>query len=281
MLARYLDLPNQHLETVMSHDFSKHPVLTNFSEMKKICDPLKKLNISYFAYVEFDNEKNFRVLGNNHPEFFNVYFEKEYFAVDIHTVNSALLGNVVVWDCLSRGGKTLAMNDDAMQLGVRHTFTIIENNFNKTSYFHFSIDHENEFINQFYLANIPLLKSFIKYFQNEINNSSHLNKVHDFKINLKENADCFTMANDPLLTFDKAGFLSLIQAKDSPINILTKREMECLKVCSQGKTAKEVAYVLGISSRTVEKHLIAAKQKFAANTKSQLISHFLNYSIQA
>jgi DNA-binding CsgD family transcriptional regulator len=49
---------------------------------------------------------------------------------------------------------------------------------------------------------------------------------------------------------------------------LTKREWDCVKLGMSGKTAKEVARELRISSRTVEVHLSQARRKF--NTKNRM-----------
>ncbi|NRB10251.1 MAG: PAS domain-containing protein [Rickettsiaceae bacterium] len=56
----------------------------------------------------------------------------------------------------------------------------------------------------------------------------------------------------------------------SPLS-LSRRQQECLSLLIRGKTAKEIAYVLGISFRTVEIHLQITKHKLGCNSKSQLI----------
>ena len=44
-------------------------------------------------------------------------------------------------------------------------------------------------------------------------------------------------------------------------NFLTKRQMEVLKYTAYGYTIKEIAYILNISHKTVEKHLTNTKLK--------------------
>ena len=51
---------------------------------------------------------------------------------------------------------------------------------------------------------------------------------------------------------------------------LTKRELECVCWMRQGKTAEEVAIILGISKRTVEQHITSMKKKFGCTTLFQL-----------
>lgn len=52
---------------------------------------------------------------------------------------------------------------------------------------------------------------------------------------------------------------------------LTHRELDCLRLLIRGYTAKEIAYALGISFRTVETHLENLKSKTGIAHKSKLI----------
>ena len=53
--------------------------------------------------------------------------------------------------------------------------------------------------------------------------------------------------------------------------VLTKREWDCVKLSLKGKSAKEVARVLGISHRTVEVYLSNAKRKFNSKNIMELL----------
>ncbi len=57
--------------------------------------------------------------------------------------------------------------------------------------------------------------------------------------------------------------------------ILTKREYECLLHLSRGKTMKETAQKLQISSRTIESYLASARKKTGFIPRSKLIDTFL------
>ncbi len=52
---------------------------------------------------------------------------------------------------------------------------------------------------------------------------------------------------------------------------LTERQLEIARLLGQGMRAKEVAYALGLSTRTVESHKYAAMQKFDVATVMDLI----------
>ena len=67
---------------------------------------------------------------------------------------------------------------------------------------------------------------------------------------------------------------------ENPLNFkLTKRENTCLFYMVRGKTAKEIAGLLFISKRTVEKHIEHIKNKFNCTTKSQLIEKVIENKI--
>lgn len=58
------------------------------------------------------------------------------------------------------------------------------------------------------------------------------------------------------------------------IALLSKREKECVSFLSKGYTDKQIAKQLGISPRTVETHLSAAKHKLSIATRAELITAF-------
>jgi len=58
---------------------------------------------------------------------------------------------------------------------------------------------------------------------------------------------------------------------------LSERESECLFLLLRGKTAREIADILFISNRTVEKHTDNIKSKMGCFTKSELIDKALSF----
>ncbi len=63
----------------------------------------------------------------------------------------------------------------------------------------------------------------------------------------------------------------LVDKKGKTI-IVTHRQYECAYYLSIGKTAKEMAIILGLSHRTVEKHIDQLKEKLDLYSKSELMS---------
>lgn len=63
---------------------------------------------------------------------------------------------------------------------------------------------------------------------------------------------------------------------------LTPREFECLQILSKGLSAKEMARLLNISSRTIENHIKNIKEKFDVRSTIELLSIFLScYRIES
>ncbi len=52
--------------------------------------------------------------------------------------------------------------------------------------------------------------------------------------------------------------------------ILTQRELECFCLILYGKTARQIAEVLNLSTRTIEEYLLKIKKKLGAKTLSDV-----------
>lgn len=73
------------------------------------------------------------------------------------------------------------------------------------------------------------------------------------------------------LTRNSAALSSLREAAARRIAGLTARQRQVVEMVVEGNPNKEIAYVLGISQRTVESHRAAAMKKIGARTLSELI----------
>lgn len=57
-----------------------------------------------------------------------------------------------------------------------------------------------------------------------------------------------------------------------PEELLTRRELECLHWCAQGKSYWETAVILGIAERTVNHHMKMVREKLQVQTNAQAVS---------
>ena len=62
----------------------------------------------------------------------------------------------------------------------------------------------------------------------------------------------------------------ILSEEHAPLPI-TKQQQICLFYLVRGKSAKEIAHILGKSARTIEKHITQLKEKLECYSKSQLI----------
>jgi DNA-binding NarL/FixJ family response regulator len=55
-------------------------------------------------------------------------------------------------------------------------------------------------------------------------------------------------------------FLQIVERQYQIINKVSARELECIRLCAKGKSAKKIAKEIFLSPRTVEAHLSNAKK---------------------
>lgn len=75
------------------------------------------------------------------------------------------------------------------------------------------------------------------------------------------------------------GFIGSKQ-KFKDFSTITLRQLECIELLANGYTAKMSARILGLSSRTVERHIENIKDKLNVNHRAELISRFLEWKHQ-
>jgi DNA-binding NarL/FixJ family response regulator len=88
---------------------------------------------------------------------------------------------------------------------------------------------------------------------------------------LMEGRTFYTSAASPVI------LEHLRQENASPV--LTVRESEVVQLLAEGKSNKEVAHILGISSRTVENHRAQIMQRLGLNSFSDLVRYAIRHGI--
>lgn len=125
----------------------------------------------------------------------------------------------------------------------------------------------------FYLNNIELLNKFMVYFVKEA--ASLIEKAEKTKISVPTHF-VGTDNEDPsykeLIGFLTKNFEVPIEYKQeaSILHNLTKREIMCLCYYLMGKTAAEIAQILGMSPKTASAHLYNARIKLKCKNRSEL-----------
>ena len=255
-----------------------HPALIHAHDVSDICRPLHLLNISSFSHVRIDNEGKFCGISNN-PDFHVHYVKNHYYNADIHLARNNELGKFILWDALSCTGDTEQMNQDAVDFGVQHTFTIIDKNVTGKNYYHFSTHLHDKTINQEYLRNFELLKLFILHFNEKVKESKVLTSSYDVKYEIDKKADFIVHSEDNLITGNiRLEFLRALKINSSSIgNQLSLREFEILSWLHQGKTLCQIASILGVRQITINKHIANIKEKTKSYTQFQLGEYFSRF----
>lgn len=266
---------NDHGLEFMLDLISKHPSILHANEISEICKPLEKLNISYFAHVKISNDKKFSAISS-HPIFTEHYLKNKFYTADIHMVDEKRFGNFFVWDGIEFSGESARMCREAGEIGIHHPFTIIDRTEEGIEYFHFASNSTNRQVNQAYIANFDLLKMFIAYFKENVNQSKALSKAYAFKIDV--GAVPNTSFEDETIIYDRSEFLQNIHPvrKDNRILIdnvkLSVRQSEIMRHVVRGKTMKEISKIMNLSPRTVGHYFETIKNKLNVGSRSELIS---------
>ncbi len=256
-----------------------HPSILFEQDLKEICSPLNKLNITYFAHVHIDKDGRFSAL-TNHAEYTKLYLEKKYYNADIHLANTGLIKNHFVWDSIDIQGVSAEMIEDANRFNLYHTFTIMEDDCTGRNYYHFETNQFNKSINQVYLSNIDLLKLFILYFKDKVRGDKRLSSAYSLTFQLDEESKGFWVDNklegnsqlareDFLGALNTDGILNICGRK-----IISVREMEVLSWLHAGKTTADIARILGLADVTIHKHIASIKAKTQCYTQFQLGEFF-------
>jgi DNA-binding NarL/FixJ family response regulator len=67
---------------------------------------------------------------------------------------------------------------------------------------------------------------------------------------------------------------------DSPINVLTDREVEVLQLIGQGRSSREIASDLNLSVKTVESHRLHMKEKLRLKSAAELLRFAVDWVAQ-
>lgn len=251
-------------------DLQNHPVYTHANELQSLCAKLASLDITTFSHLRVFEDKKLTVLCNR-PDFLLNYQEKKYYEAD-PCVNikpeSTDFGQYLLWDHVSCSGKTAAMLQDSAEFNFKHVFTIIKNYSTHQDFYHFGTHLSDPFINHIYINNLEELNQFISFFNNKISESTILSRAYQLPINLDQKNSNICIKNNNLFSIKKinTNFFG---------PVLTQKEIECASLLLQGKSAKEIAYALQLSVRTIEDRINSLKFKLVAKNKSDLIVKLL------
>ncbi len=255
----------------MTYNIKKHPTLTQAKDMSDICQPLNHLGINYFSHVRVDNDGRFATINSN-PDFFEFYFNNKFYNADIHTADTNQLGKLVIWDECELNGDSEKLYVEAEAFGLMHTCTIIEPNETGQDFYHFSSKVVSKAINQTFISNTDLLKTFIQYFKANVKQSKRLSETYDlwYKIDPVQSGYRLTHVETARKNFERelAAKHFIVQSDDIQIS---PQKLKCLVLLAEGHSIKSISTCLSLSPKTVEHYLEAIRKKLSCKNSKELI----------
>jgi DNA-binding CsgD family transcriptional regulator len=245
-----------------------HILYSSADELKQICAPLRScFGVETFAYVKIYPDLS-RVHLDTNAAWSEFFYKHAY---RYHQINR--LTESKHWE---PGYSVLYMLDDSECIKDSHEFDIgngvvIADHVNGcTELVCFVLSYrESKSKLVGLLNNIDLLQKFIIYFKNRA--VKILENAEKQKIILPFLEFTLEKASFSFKDEIRRNFLETITPSQIIKNNLTQRELECIRYSAKDMSAKQVAKLLHISPRTVEKHLANAKEKLACSKKGSLI----------
>lgn len=226
--------------------------------------------VTQCGILETDNEGN-ALVAINRPDFGELYIDKQSYLADEHLTYSKNAIEGFKTQCCFDGVRFLQKHEESLygkKFDLWHGFTYTEMIDNVQRQYYFGSDTPIIYDNL--VNNVKIVRKLIKHFKQD--NEQIINYFRDRKFNISEvKEDYFDNTRigckSPADRFtDHLHILELLD-KDQKI---TDRELQCLYLYSDGKSANKTGKILGISRRTVETHFNNIKQKVKINSKAEL-----------
>ncbi len=255
-----------------------HSHIDNFSsknrkKLQDLCEPIYlTFGINYFFMQSTTPDGHLGCLGNN-PDVMHAYIENKYYLENPFITNfNDLSSGLYFYGAVENPKLQSGLNFLEMNHKVKHCCVFVEKNEKYTQQWGLGISALKKESSLLILNQIPLIKKFIIYFNNEL--SFLIADVLNNRIDISKEISPIKNAvpKIEISRKDKFNFLSKLGEKNEFIQQvqLTKREIECLKYYIRGKSSQLIAPKLSISKRTVEHYLENIKNKFGCMNKSEL-----------
>lgn len=268
-----------------------HITLASCDEIRQLCLPLTKHQITFFDYFRVYKDGGRSILTNDALRLRQVLSIEKAEAVAYGDSLNELKSGYFLWDhaaeLLPNRFRNLFLEKKRISrenFSIDHGLTIFKNTKDYCDYYNFASTPSNSGIINFYINNFDYFENFILYFSENANSllqTSYSNKVYFPNAKQLIRNVNFIPTSDS----DKHG-INEIKPKRYYLNndlknrYLTHQEFTCASHVIQGHSIKESAKLLNISPRTVEFYLNEVKQKLSAKNliemAAKLVQHFPN-----
>jgi len=239
--------------------FDKHYLSETSEQVKGIVSPLLDCGIKIFNHFRIYND-NAGVDLTTTPDFCEFYARN-------HLYREACVGDwdqyqdgYYFWDTLTSAPNAYKAIEE--QCKSSHGIVIIRRYENCSDQFHIGGFIDNPGIKNFFINSRDYMEKFIEYYYQE---------AQDLIINAYQHRYCFPGDKRECSEILKSENIKKTTNFLKIENKLTKREFECVKLCSQGYTSKVIARCLHISPKTVDRHLENAQKKIGVHNRLALV----------
>jgi DNA-binding CsgD family transcriptional regulator len=253
------------------YQLSKHPIITSAGAVRQICQPLfDYFNTTYFNFVRryIDGSETCLTTDPAWTEYF--YTHKFYLKVmaDKLARNRSVIHRIKVipWSHFQDSPVRKAQSE-LFETGIGITVIFTRDKY--ADFFHFATHNKNTEMQDLYQSYADCLIQFSHYFYDKGKDLIALVSKKDNRLYLRDRNAYKNEIDFPTLKyFDIENFLETCQSKWFYVYnakmgdvFLSNVEMVCIRMLTEGKSAKEIAEKLHRSSRTVESHIQNVRNK--------------------
>lgn len=251
-------------------DLTGSMVLLTADKISVICKPLLDLNISGFQYMRRYVDGS-RIIFSNIPELIQYFYEECHYPVSWYHNDKPISIYKSGWELdpirllYSTDAEKLISQDFNRLFDIRQGVTYLQRQADFLDVFIFlSNDHS------IYKYSQKFFRHFMFYFKEQAHQLLKKYAKDRIKVPIRnepENDQWMFLENQCLKSMSvKRYYFNNLTAEQ----YLTQKEKECLHWCIEGKTAQEIAMILGTSRKTTENHIQKIKEKLDCYKQSRL-----------
>ena len=227
-----------------------HLTFASGNDIVEICKPLNRFGITSFNYVRTYDDGS-QVNLANVPNWLEYFYENDFYHIGAFERHpSKYQSGYALWPQLS-GQKVFF--DARTYFNIDNGITIIERQLDSCDFYYFGTTINNVAIVNFYLNNVDLLKRFILYFKDRA--SSIIKRANQDRIILPnhfeqhespDNNETYVLESFKKEFLQETSIKTLRLTGELEGELLTNKQLGCIIHLMEGKTAKEIAKILGL-----------------------------------
>lgn len=260
-------------------DLTGSMVLSTANKISAICRPLVEFNILCFQYMRRYKDGS-RIIFCNFPEIIKYFYEESHYSFAWYDNDKPISIYQSGWEFYpiryldSTKQEKIISHDLNKFFNCRHSITYLQKQEEYLDIYHFLSNNSS-----IYKFSLKFFRYFIFYFREQAHQILESFDSERIKIPVQQEIETDKWGKIENRFFEsidiKRYYLEGILEKQ----YLTKREVDCLNWCLLGKTAEEIALILKIEKRTIEKHLSNIKEKLNCYKQSRLLATAIKQGI--